>query len=168
MVGEKQNNYAFIDSQNVNLAIRSQGWKLDWEKFRIYLGSKYSITNAYLFIGYLPGNEDLYIKLQRAGFICVFKPTLVLPNGKVKGNVDAELVMQAMIELRSFDQAVIISGDGDFYCLIRHLIGQKKLNKVLVPNQKRYSGLLKHLNTPNNNIFDFMNELREKVGKDYL
>jgi len=27
-----QNNYAFIDSQNLNLSIRSQGWVLDFRK----------------------------------------------------------------------------------------------------------------------------------------
>lgn len=32
-----QNNYAFIDSQNLNLSIREQGWILDFGKFRIYL-----------------------------------------------------------------------------------------------------------------------------------
>ncbi len=31
------NNYAFIDSQNLNLSIREQGWVLDFRKFRTYL-----------------------------------------------------------------------------------------------------------------------------------
>ncbi len=35
-----QNNYAFIDSQNLNLNIRSQGWILDFKKFRVYLKEK--------------------------------------------------------------------------------------------------------------------------------
>jgi hypothetical protein len=47
---KKANNYAFIDSQNVNLAIRDQGWKLDWKRFRIYLKEKYGVTKAFLFI----------------------------------------------------------------------------------------------------------------------
>ncbi len=25
-----KNNYAFIDSQNINLGVKSLGWKLDW------------------------------------------------------------------------------------------------------------------------------------------
>lgn len=33
-------NYAFIDSQNLNLGIQSMGWKLDWKKLRIYLKEK--------------------------------------------------------------------------------------------------------------------------------
>lgn len=47
-----QNNYAFIDSQNVNLAIRAQGWKLDWRRFRVYLRDKYGVGKAFLFIGF--------------------------------------------------------------------------------------------------------------------
>ncbi len=30
-------NYAFIDGQNLNLAIRDLGWRLDLKKFRVYL-----------------------------------------------------------------------------------------------------------------------------------
>jgi len=41
---KKYINYAFIDSQNVNLSIRDQGWALDVRKFRRYLKDKYSIT----------------------------------------------------------------------------------------------------------------------------
>jgi len=35
------NNYAFIDSQNLNLGIQKLGWKLDYRKFRVYLAEKY-------------------------------------------------------------------------------------------------------------------------------
>ena len=93
----RQNNYAFIDSQNLNLSIRNQGWVLDFGKFRRYLEDKYGVTEAFLFIGYVPENQDLYTNLQKYGYILIFKPTLKLPTGKVKGNVDAELVLHAMI-----------------------------------------------------------------------
>lgn len=89
---KKHNNYAFIDSQNLNLSIRDQSWILNFRKFRIYLKDKYSVSKAFLFIGYVPENQDLYTNLQKAGYILIFKPTLKRPDGKVKGNVDAELV----------------------------------------------------------------------------
>ena len=44
-----ENNYAFIDSQNLNLGIQLLGWKLDYKKFRIYLKEKYNVTKAYIF-----------------------------------------------------------------------------------------------------------------------
>lgn len=42
--------YAFIDSQNLNLGVKSQGWKLDWRKFRQYLRNKYKVVEAYLLV----------------------------------------------------------------------------------------------------------------------
>jgi uncharacterized LabA/DUF88 family protein len=63
----------------------------------------------------------LYSKLQEAGFICVFKPVLKNKDGSIKGNVDAELVLQTIHEINNFEQAVIVTGDGDFYCLIKYL-----------------------------------------------
>src|SRR3989338_10852642 len=134
-----QNNYAFIDSQNLNLAIREQGWVLDFKRFRKYLQDKYKVSKAFLFIGFIPQNQDLYTSLQKAGYIVVFKPTLYLPDGKVKGNVDAELVLHAMIEYPHYDKAVIVTGDGDFYCLVEHLIEKNKLEAVLIPNRFKFS-----------------------------
>jgi uncharacterized LabA/DUF88 family protein len=137
------NNYAFIDSQNVNLAIRDQGWTLDWARLYIYLKEKYQVAEAYLFIGYVQSNQDLYNFLQKSGYILVFKPVLELKSWKTKWNVDAELVLQAMIDYDRYDKAVILTGDGDFACLVRHLRKQGKLRRLIVPNHDKYSVFLK-------------------------
>jgi hypothetical protein len=42
----EENNYAFIDSQNLNLGIRELGWILDFKKFRVYLRDKYNVSKA--------------------------------------------------------------------------------------------------------------------------
>lgn len=153
--------YAFIDSQNVNLAIRSLGWKLDWSRFRVHLRDKYGVETAYAFMGFMPTNQVLYTSLQQAGFVLIFKPTLQLPDGSVKGNVDAELVLQAMIDFPNYDEAVIITGDGDFYCLVKYLNDQNKLKRLLIPNSKRYSKLLKPFAADR---IDFMNNLKGKLS----
>ena len=137
--------YAFIDSQNLNLGVRSQGWKLDWRKFRQYLRNKYNVTKAYLFIGQVTGNESLYTFLQESGYILIFKPTLEhyeQGKPKVKGNVDAEVVLHAMVQYRNYAKAIIVSGDGDFRCLAEYLVTKNKLLLILAPN-KFYSKLLK-------------------------
>lgn len=154
-------NYAFIDGQNVYLSIKSLGWAIDWRRFRIYLKEHYNITEAFLFIGFIEGNNELYTRLQQAGFICIFKPVLKYKDGTIKGNVDAEMVLHTMIQYQNFDKAVIISGDGDFYCLIQYLFEQGKLNTVLIPNQYRYSALIKRFAKKK---IAFMNDLREKIG----
>lgn len=152
-------SYAFIDSQNLNLGIREQGWILDFNRFRTYLWDNYSVQKAFLFIGYVPENQGLYTALQKAGYILIFKPTLALPDGKVKGNVDAELVLHTMIEYPNYDQTVIVTGDGDFACLIEYLIGKNKLLRLMIPDRNRYSSLLAKLKPK----IVFMNELKGKL-----
>ena len=154
-----QNNYAFIDSQNLNLSIRDQGWILDFRKFRQFLRDKYRVTHAFLFIGYIYENQDLYTNLQKDGYILIFKPTLNLPDGRVKGNVDAELVLHAMIEYDNYDKALIVTGDGDFYCLVDYLVKKDKLLKLMVPNRNKFSSLLRKM-MPH---IMFMNDLRGKL-----
>ena len=65
-------NYAFIDSQNLNLGVKSQGWKLDFLRFRVFLKDKYRVEKAFIFIGYIPNNQSLYTELQKFGYIYVF------------------------------------------------------------------------------------------------
>jgi len=103
---KNENNFAFIDSQNLNLSIQKLGWKLDYRKFRVYLAEKYSVQKAYMFIGFVALNQSLYDNLQEAGFILKFKPTIPDADGKIKGNVDADLVLQAVIEMGEYDKAV--------------------------------------------------------------
>ena len=154
--------YAFIDSQNVNLAIRDLGWKVDHQRFRKYLLEKYGVTRAFLFIGYIERNEPLYVALKDAGFTCIFKPTLTYKDGTTKGNCDAELVLHAMIEYPRFEKAIIVTGDGDFYCLVEHFIEKGKLKAVLIPNKQKFSALLKfQIIRP---FLRYMNDLETKIG----
>jgi uncharacterized LabA/DUF88 family protein len=140
---KKLDNYAFIDSQNLNLGVQSLGWKLDFQKFRAYLKDKYQVEKAFMFIGYIEGNNTLYQALQETGYICIFRPTLVNKDGSIKGNCDAEMVLHTMIEYPNYQKAVIITGDGDFQCLAKYLLEQKKLLAIIIPNRKRFSALLK-------------------------
>jgi len=137
--------YAFIDAQNVTYGVSATHWKLDWGKFRLFLRNKYGISKAFLFIGYIESNADLYKRLQEQGFILIFKNVLEIQDGDsvtYKGNVDAELVLHAMVEYSNYDKAVIVTGDGDFFCLIEYLEENDKLKKIVTPN-RRYSSLLR-------------------------
>ncbi len=154
-----QNNYAFIDGNNLYQSIREQKWILDYKRFRKYLYDQYGVTNAFLFIGYIDTNENLYTALQKQGYILVFRPTLRLSDGRRKGNVDTELVLYAMIEYPNYEKAIIVAGDGDYYCLIEYLKKQDKLLRLLVPNQYKYSSLLRKF-TPN---IAFLNQMKAKL-----
>ncbi len=135
---------------------------MDWRKFRKFLADKYGVTKAFMFIGYIPENEDLYEQMHQAGYAVVLKPTFDLtrpqpemmevmheelsqktkPEDKkpIKGNIDAELVLWAMKEMSNYEKAIIVSGDGDFYCLVEYLDQKGRLLNLLAPSQ-HYSGL---------------------------
>ena len=157
-------NYAFIDSQNLNLGVRSQGWQLDFRKFRQYLHDKYNISKAFLFIGYLSKNKILYTKMQEIGYTVILKPTMKLPDKSVKGNVDAELVLHTMIQYKNYNKAIIVSGDGDFFCLIEYLKKKNKLLRIITPN-KHYSWLLRQFNEFITRIDPLKNSLKLKKTK---
>lgn len=154
--------YAFIDSQNLYLGVKEQGWELDYRKFRIWLKDKLQVVKAFLFIGYIPKNRRLYRMLEKAGYLLVFKPVIDCGPNKPKGNIDTELVLYAMFkEYRNYEEAVIISGDGDFYCVISELKAQGKLKKIIIPNRKSQSSLLKKFNTD----MIFVERIKEKLER---
>lgn len=147
--------FAFIDSQNLNVGTQRTGWKMDWRKFRQFLADEYGVTKAFMFIGYIPENEQLYEQMHELGYAVVLKPTFDLTkprpelseteNGEeekkpVKGNIDAELVLWAMKEMSNYEKAIIVSGDGDFYCLVEYLEQKGRLLHLLAPSG-HYSGL---------------------------
>lgn len=154
------NNYAFIDGQNLYLGIQKLRWKLDYERFRVYLSEKYHVQRAFMFMGFVPKNQKLYTFLQSIGYILIFKPILELKDGTVKGNVDAELVLQAMIEYSNYDQALLITGDGDFYCLVKYLVDNQKLIKVLAPSPHSCSSLLKSVS---GSSLNYVSDLKNRV-----
>lgn len=173
MRSNKKSVYAFIDSQNLNVGVQKYGWKMDWIKFRKFLADKYNVTNAYMFIGYVPEFEAMYQQLHEAGYMIVLKPTYDMTKPKaeekplkadeekkpVKGNVDADLVLWVMKEMPHYSKAVIVSGDGDFYSLVEYLDTQKKLLKLLAPNAQ-YSGLFNRYENYIERLDNYKSELR--------
>ncbi|OGO20329.1 MAG: hypothetical protein A2Z15_01385 [Chloroflexi bacterium RBG_16_50_11] len=155
-----QVNYAFIDGNNLHLSVTNIGWKLDYRKFRQYLNDKYNIEKAYYFIGEVPGMEPLYSSLQRYGDSLIFKPPIKDKSGKYKANVDAELVLQAMIDINKYDGAVIVTSDGDFSCLVKYLDSIGKLKRLLAASR---GGCSKYLRIAAGSKVDYMDNLKIKL-----
>ena len=65
-----------------------------------------------------------------------------------------------MIEYPNYDKAIIVTGDGDFYCLVQYLIEKGKFERVIIPNLFKYSALLKRFGRKQ---LSFMNDLRNKL-----
>ena len=167
MEGEHKPNYAFIDGQNLYLGSRNANIDLNYRKFRVYLKDKYNIDRAYLFIGYLQKNRNLYDMLQDCGYLLKFKPVLPARDGqKQKGDVDADLAFNIMRYYQEYAQAVLVTSDGDFDTVTSYLREQNKLRAVISPSRKKCSALLQQ--AASEKMF-YLEDIGEKVtGEDEI
>lgn len=153
---KKQFNIAYIDGANLHNAIKTYNWIFDYERFRIWLLEKYSVLKAYIFIGYIEKNKELYSFLERIGYILIFKE-ITYQNKNIKGNCDANLVVKVMEDVYEnvFDKIIIVSSDGDFNPLINFLIKKSKLEILLSPYRtSQCSFLLKKTQAKIAYVFD--------------
>src|SRR3989344_9033859 len=140
---------AYIDGANLHQGIRSLDWKFSYRRFRIWLQDKYNIDIAYLFIGLVPSNKDLYTKLQEDGYILVYKEVTYDGGGKVKGNCDADIVLQIASDYyeNNLKSAILVSSDGDYAGVVKFLKEKSVFRTLIAPNNK-CSFLLRKLNIP--------------------
>lgn len=152
----------YIDGNNLYRSAKGIGYDIDYKKFRGWLRQKYTPQTVYLFIGLVPDRVSFYKYLQECGFILIFKQTISVGN-TVKGNCDAELVLQTVSDFytKTCDSFILITGDGDFGCVVEFLKKEKVFNTVLAPDEKKCSILLKNKNVP----IDFLNEHYHKFGR---
>lgn len=155
-------NIAYIDAANLYRGIKDLGWELDYARFRVWLREKHGVATAYLFIGLVPKYRDLYTDLQRAGYVLVFKETIMDGDGVPKGNCDADLVLQAARDVyeTKFDSAVLVSSDGDYACLVKFWNEKGKVRCILSPHTKS-SILLRRINVP----LTYLNDVKAHVCK---
>ena len=141
--------WAFVDGANLYAGTKREGWAVDYRRFRVWLQEKLGVTKAYLFLGMIEDNVGLYRKLQEAGFILMFKPTVVGADGAVKGNCDADIVLHVAVGVyeKSFDRAVLVTSDGDFYSTVEFLQSRDLLERVVSPSP-HCSILLKKTGAP--------------------
>jgi uncharacterized LabA/DUF88 family protein len=140
-------NIAYIDGSNLYMGIKELGGELDYVQLYRWLLDKYRIQKAYIFMGYIAEQKNLYKYLEKAGFELIFKET-VFHKGTVKGNADAELILHSVRDFyeKDINEVLLISGDGDFSCLIDFLCEKKIFKTLVIPNSKFCSCLLRKKN----------------------
>lgn len=131
-------NSAYIDGANLHNGVRSSGWKIHYRRFRVWLKDKYQVDHAYIFLGFIEKNKHLYTHLEKVGFDLVFKETVYDDRGRIKGNGDADLVLEMVrgaYENR-YTQAILVSSDGDYARLVKFLLEKNKFKVLLSPSTK--------------------------------
>lgn len=152
----------YIDWANLHQWSKVRWW-IDYQKLKKWLTDKFKAKNLYLFMWYIKWNEELYNYLISVWYKLIFKETLDI-NWKIKWNCDAELILQALsdyYENNSFHN-IIISGDGDFSCIIAFYKKMKTNIKIIAPNKNNCSYLLKKQNIP----IIYLEEQKHKIIKN--
>ncbi len=136
-------NYAFIDSQNLKKSVEAIGQKIDYKRFRLWLGRKYNVDHAIMYFGYLESQQDHYKYLKKCGFELKFRE-VDYRDGKTKANIDIFLTISAMDIMEDIDKAYLVTSDGDFFDLAERFKALGKFGGVISPQNKNHcSRLLK-------------------------
>lgn len=163
-------NNAYIDNQNLFMATHNakEPWDIDMRRLRIYLSEKYNVDKAYLFMGvYQEKQSELYTLFQNLGYILIFRVHENTQKTIKKGNVDTDLVFQCMKDVASdanLDKVILVSGDGDYYKMVKYLNSESKLEKVLLPSHKNASSLYKSLSRVKYQYLDDKG-IKRKIGR---
>jgi uncharacterized LabA/DUF88 family protein len=161
------NNYAFIDGQNLYISIKKFDYEFSYEKFFIFLKNNLYVTKAFYFIGYTENrNCQMYKELRNIGFqLSLRKPVYRFKYGqkKIKANVDSNLITHTLIKIQSYDKAVLVAGDGDYYLTAKYLLRNQKLHRLLVPHKSDCSDLFK--NTIFMNHISYINRMDKILSK---
>lgn len=116
--------------------------------FASICAKKFDIEQAYYFLGCFDDElQPMYENLQEAGFILVFRKHQSAALSHKKGNVDTDIVFYIMHKLykRENIKIYLISGDGDYYRMVRFLRDEGKLGKVLLPAHNHASSLYRQI-----------------------
>jgi uncharacterized LabA/DUF88 family protein len=111
----------------------------------------------------VPERVKFYEYLRTAGYVLVFKQTIFVGE-KVKCNCDAEIVLRAMSDYyeQKFDSSILITGDGDFGCLIEFLKNKNAIKEVIAPDKRKCSILIRNKDVR----ITFLNDLYHKFSNE--
>lgn len=83
---------------------------------------------------------DFYLKLKSFGYKLFLKPvkSYLQPNGRTerKANCDVEMAFYLMKTINQYSRVVILSGDGDFLPVLKHL-KQKRKQVIILSRGER-------------------------------
>jgi len=117
-----KNVAVFVDVANIFYAAKAAGVDIDYVTLLKSAIAGRDFVRAYAYTGLDPDNENqrnFHAFLARHSYKVVSKDIRKYGDGKVKANLDIELVVDLMKTARNLDVAIIVSGDGDFAPAIR-------------------------------------------------
>ncbi len=117
-----KNVAVFVDVANIFYAAKAAGIDIDYVTLLKSATAGRDFVRAYAYTGLDPENENqrqFHSFLARNGYKVISKDIRKYGDGRIKANLDIELVVDLMKTARNLDIAVVVSGDGDFAPAIR-------------------------------------------------
>ncbi|MEC4985484.1 MAG: NYN domain-containing protein [Oscillatoria sp. PMC 1068.18] len=106
----------FIDGSNLFYAALQLGIEIDYTKLLYRLTAKSRLLRSFFYTGVDRTNEKqqgFLLWMRRNGYRVIAKDLVQLPDGSKKANLDVEIAVDMMALVKSYDTAVLVSGDGD-------------------------------------------------------
>ena len=128
----KMTRCAFIDSENLKRAVEAIGKEIDYKRFRLWLTNKLNVDRAIMYFGYIEDGDAHYKFIRKCGFETVFRQVERM-HGHRKANIDICLTISVLDQMETFDDAYLISSDGDFFDLTERLQSLGKLAGIISP-----------------------------------
>ncbi|TLU87910.1 MAG: NYN domain-containing protein [Chlorobium sp.] len=129
----------YIDGANLFFTQRHLGWQIDFSRLMAFFLSVYASVEANYYVPasspLSPENAAFSRVLTAHGYRIISKPVKKIVNKEtgvviMKGNLDVELVVDALSGAEQYDAFILFSGDSDFIPLLRAL--KKKGKDVIV------------------------------------
>lgn len=135
--------YVFIDAANILYSQQTLHWRVDYKKLKDYFKEECDLQAIYFYTGRVGANDkqnSFLQKLKELEYIIRTKEVKRIKIGRNtyewKGNLDAELVIDALKHSDDFDTFILMSGDSDFAPLLDELKERKK--RVIVMSSKHH------------------------------
>ncbi len=163
----------FIDGANLHSTIKQLSFDIDYKKLLKFFQSKGRLVRTLYYTAVSDDPDYSALKplldwLDYNGYSLVTKPakTFVDANGvkSIKGNMDIELVVDALEMADHLDHIIIFSGDGDFRALVKSLQSKGCRVSVISSTKTKPSMVADELRRQVDHFVE-LSDLESEIGK---
>jgi uncharacterized LabA/DUF88 family protein len=164
----------FIDGANLYATCKTLGFDIDYKRLLQEFESRGTLVRAFYYTAIIEDQEFSSIRplidwLDYNGYSVVTKAAkeYVDASGqrRVKGNMDIEIVVDAMELAEHVDQIVLFSGDGNFRSLVE-AVKRRGVHVTVVSSASVKPPIIADELRRQADVFTDVIELRAKIGRD--
>lgn len=156
----------FVDNSNLYHAQKDANWWIDWKKFKLLLQKQLNISFYNFYIA-IPDKSDIDYRSTK-GFITKLKGFSTIKTKSMKyiktragilrkGDVDVEIVLDVVRNIKKLDVIMIVSGDSDYLELKNWVLKDQKKKIIFVALENNIAWELRqcwHI---------YLNRMREEI-----